>query len=62
MLIQHKPLFDYSGRLSGFLPLIAALIRVLWFIDQLWLVAFIYLPFRYRCSSLVGLLLIIRFA
>jgi hypothetical protein len=50
------------GKLSGFMTLIAALIGVMWFMDRVHLVAFIYVPFLYIVVGFVATLLLIRFA
>lgn len=65
MIIKQKIPFSQIpgfGKLSGFLTLITALIGVMWFLDRIHLVAFIYVPFVYIVVGFVGTLLLIRFA
>jgi hypothetical protein len=65
MIIKRKipfALIPGFGKLSGFLTLIAALIGVMWFMDRIHLVAFIYVPFVYIVVGFVATLLLIRFA
>jgi len=65
MIIKQKIPFSLIpgfGKLSGFLTLIAALIGVMWFMDRIHLVAFIYVPFIYIVVGFVATLLLIRFA